>query len=502
MNVMTKRGSLDNVITYEHFCDAKSDLANIPKSQITLGSVAIVLNDENNSLGVYIADSSKTWISAMTSTGGSGGSTSVDLISICTSEEYDSSTGLPTIENPEENKLYLVPNNGDNNNLFNEWIWTGEEWEQFGGAGGSVSIVQSDWNQNDSTASDYIKNRVCYVANTTRNTIIDDDYSLTGALYNSTYYYGINFDPEILFNQNINETEEAGIVLQIDEQQYFLNRCYSSYLNSISAYGYIITAYSSSSADLYNFQLEIDTQGYLHRISWNASATVDGTHHILIYTDNEQCITIPTKYLPNWPYISKNEMYQTIFSGTGEYSRALSSSFTNNASGNYSVSEGQSTTASGCCSHAEGSNTTASGTGAHAEGKGTTASRECDHAEGRGTIAQGYYSHAEGRNSKAFGTSSHAEGNDTIANHRAQHVFGECNIADTSEASYSERGNYIEIVGNGIEGFSLDRSNARTLDWSGNEWLAGNLTAAGGSITIGSTTITEQQLQALLALLS
>lgn len=494
MNVMTKRGSLDNVITYEHFCDAKSDLANIPKSQITLGSVAIVLNDENNSLGVYIADSSKTWISAMTSTGGSGGSTSVDLISICTSEEYDTSTGLPTIENPEENKLYLVPNNGDNNNLFNEWIWTGEEWEQFGGGG--ISVTQSDWNQNDSTAPDYIKNRVCYVANTTRNTIVDDDYSLTGTLYNSTYYYGIDFDPTILFDQNISETNEMLVVVQIDDQQYELNIC-----NGNSAQGYIITSSNQSSENLF-LQLEINNIGYLYSISWQNNITMDGTHHISIYKDNEQCITIPTKYLPNWPYISKNEMYQTIFSGTGQYSRALTASFTNNASGNYSVSEGQSTIASGCSSHAEGYSTTASGIASHAEGKSTTASAECAHAEGRATRAIGSFSHAEGYNTLAQGEYSHSEGNYTRAKHRSQHVFGEYNIIDTSENNSYTRGNYVEIVGNGSFDSGENRSNARTLDWSGNEWLAGNVTAAGGSITIGSTTITEQQLQALLALLS
>lgn len=87
MNIMTKKGSLDNIITYEHFCDNKSDLANIPISQITLGSVAIVLNDENNSLGVYIADSNKTWISAMTSTGGTTASDSITIGSTTITEQ-------------------------------------------------------------------------------------------------------------------------------------------------------------------------------------------------------------------------------------------------------------------------------------------------------------------------------------------------------------------------------------------------------------------------------
>lgn len=81
----------------------------------------------------------------------------------------------------------------------------------------------------------------------------------------------------------------------------------------------------------------------------------------------------------------------------------------------------------------------------------------------------------------------------TIANHESQHVFGEYNEADPSQAEAYERGTYVEIVGKGTAYNA--RSNARTLDWNGNEWLAGNL-------TLGSTTLTEAQLQALLALLS
>ena len=45
------------------------------------------------------------------------------------------------------------------------------------------------------------------------------------------------------------------------------------------------------------------------------------------------------------------------------------------------------------------------------------------------------------------------------------------------------KSNYIEIFGNG-DGYN--RSNARTLDRNGNEWLAGGLTLNNGSITVGS----------------
>lgn len=54
-------------------------------------------------------------------------------------------------------------------------------------------------------------------------------------------------------------------------------------------------------------------------------------------------------------------------------------------------------------------------------------------------------------------------------------MFGEYNQRDGSAQSAHNRGNYVEIVGNGT---SSSQSNARTLDWSGNEWIAGSLTQA------------------------
>lgn len=131
MNIMTKQGNQDNVVTYEHYCDTKADLVNIPKSQTTLGSTAVVLKDENNELGIYIADSSKQWIPVAMSSSG-GGTVSLDFIHICGQDEYDSQTLEPTVEFPEENMFYLVPNNGSGNDLFTEWIYTNEEWEKFG----------------------------------------------------------------------------------------------------------------------------------------------------------------------------------------------------------------------------------------------------------------------------------------------------------------------------------------------------------------------------------
>lgn len=149
------------------------------------------------------------------------------------------------------------------------------------------------------------------------------------------------------------------------------------------------------------------------------------------------------------------------------------------ASGDQSHAEGASTTASGYQSHAEGTFTIASKNSSHAEGGSTTASGLNSHSEGGGTTASGDQSHAEGANTTASGLASHAEGGGTIANHASQHVSGEYNIADPSLADATKRGTYAEIIGNGTA--DNNRSNARTLDWNGNEELAGDLTVNKGT---------------------
>ena len=67
MNVMTKRGQIDNVITYEHVCDTLADMPNIPANEITLGSICIVLEGATGALDVLMAKSNKQWISLITS---------------------------------------------------------------------------------------------------------------------------------------------------------------------------------------------------------------------------------------------------------------------------------------------------------------------------------------------------------------------------------------------------------------------------------------------------
>lgn len=157
------------------------------------------------------------------------------------------------------------------------------------------------------------------------------------------------------------------------------------------------------------------------------------------------------------------------------------------ATGEAAHAEGYDNEASGKYSHVEGTKCIASGQSSHAEGQNCTASANASHAEGLNTNATNYMAHAEGQTTTASGMCSHAEGNQTIANHKSQHVFGEYNIADVSSAASSARGDYLEIVGNGTA--KTARSNAYTLDWSGNGRFNGDVYVGCNADSTGGTKV-------------
>lgn len=78
---------------------------------------------------------------------------------------------------------------------------------------------------------------------------------------------------------------------------------------------------------------------------------------------------------------------------------------------------------------------------------------------------------------QAITAAAHSEGEGTIASAANQHVSGKYNIQDLS-------GDYVEIIGNGTN--DENRSNARTLSWTGDETIAGDL------IFNGNTSLTSE----------
>jgi len=186
---------------------------------------------------------------------------------------------------------------------------------------------------------------------------------------------------------------------------------------------------------------------------------------------------------------SHAEGYNTKATGTMSHAEGMSTT----SSGNYSHAEGSNTEATKKDSHAEGHGTQASGEQSHAEGYQTLAMGVASHAEGSATSAAGIYSHAEGVATTASGDNSHTSGAYTIAQRKSQMAIGEYNVVDSGGSATSDKGNYILIAGNGTT--SSNRSNAMTLDWSGNEKLAGSLTL--GADTQDETNISANELKKL-----
>lgn len=200
-------------------------------------------------------------------------------------------------------------------------------------------------------------------------------------------------------------------------------------------------------------------------------AVFDAYSDLIKEKHNSLIDDIDGEYASNWRNGSQTGSVRTTGSEEeGDYytigQYAAAEGRQTKASGSNSHAEGFRTQASKYSSHAEGHLTNADGNEAHAEGRETLASGNNSHAEGQFTNATGDNSHAEGNSTEASGNNSHAEGYGTIASSSDQHVSGRYNIEDTNNI-------YAEIIGNGT---SLGRGNGRTLDWNGNEVLAGKLT--------------------------
>lgn len=112
------------------------------------------------------------------------------------------------------------------------------------------------------------------------------------------------------------------------------------------------------------------------------------------------------------------------------------------------------------------------------------ANADCSDVSGHGNKVNGYAGHGQNRAVTVNGYAADAGGEGTVANGLCQFARGSYNVIDETapdpQPDYTSRkkGKYLEIIGNGT---SKQRSNARTLDWEGNEWLAGGLNA-GGSV--------------------
>lgn len=138
---------------------------------------------------------------------------------------------------------------------------------------------------------------------------------------------------------------------------------------------------------------------------------------------------------------------------------------------------------SGSCSSSL-SNSNVMGVFCHGDSGGTSDGNYC-HGDSGGT-SDGNYCHASCGGETEYVNYGFATGKGTIANGNSQTVIGKLNIIDTKDGF--AKGKYVFIIGNGSYEDERDlvlantiksRSNAFTVDWDGNTWAAGSITATG-----------------------
>lgn len=393
------------------------------------------------------------------------------------------------------------------------------------GAISSSELVQSDWNQNDETAKDYIKNRICYTKDATETIVLNSTLSFADiSQQDKTVFSYQDTSSSIKFNE--------GTVYNVnfDSISYSCIAFTNTNIPNCVILGNLGVVSELPSATNEPFVMVTDSKGSQGlQILTNLTGT---SHSVKITETHTEIIKLDKKYIPDDIFTSienidnkvedfiNNTQFltKTDSVGTGSFSfnretgstvgkNSATFGLNNIASGNNAFAEGAINKATGWNTHAEGNATTASGNAAHAEGSGTKATGATSHAEGLDTIASGNYSHTEGENTTAEnewshaegkdtntkglashaegiktiaqGNYSHAEGRDTIALGENQHVEGMLNIGDETS---------LHIVGNGTYSTMTKpdtRSNAYTLDWSGNAWFAGD-------VYVGSTSGTNK----------
>lgn len=373
---------------------------------------------------------------------------------------------------------------------------------------------QADWTQSDNTQVDYIKNRTHYtsIEEVTKSqktiTFTSDGTYAVGSGWGYSQSDGL-FDSFVegeLFKVYIGDTLYSGTVHRVVNGPQGLSD--ARWIGN----GSILNSNLEDTGE--NWCIGSTYVAY-NSLSFYVDESLVGSMLVKFNHDDEIIHPLDEKYVPtNIP--RKSEVTTRLIDADGT---------------NYGVSRDS----LGTQSFGEGSfSWESAATGYHAVSFGGAASGNHSFSANNGS-ANGAYSAAFGGLTDAVGGNSVAMGNSTVANGNNSLVYGCYNIADNlnnwtewvagtsynvgdrvkfrystdenytgyicktansdsyfNSSKWDSFGmNYVEIVGNGTYN---NPSNARTLDWDGNEVLAGGLTLGGPivgmkkSISISSCT--------------
>ena len=338
-----------------------------------------------------------------------------------------------------------------------------------GGNTGSQSGVQPDWNQNDSTQPDYVKNRPFYTGNPVETVLVEE--STVSFSKDSTGFYRGQL--QSTFEAKVGETYKV----------YWDGASYEctcvKYHNKPAIGNLSIAGVGSDTGE--PFLIGIFNVGQIDIATQNTSAS-----HTFSISIVSSVVKIDGKYLPDTVATKSdvevaqntaNAAQNTVNASATKKDPVFSGSFSQNRKTGTEI---------GPYSHAEGLQCIASGTNSHAEGFQCTASGNSSHAEGQECTAEGYSSHAEVYKCIASGDHSHAEGVGCTAQGEIQHVQGMYNIASGTSNSIVDS-DYAHIVGNGTS--DSKRSNAHTLTWSGVPWYQGRPQFGGTAMDNGAQAV-------------
>ena len=344
-----------------------------------------------------------------------------------------------------------------------------------------VGSIQPDWNQNDETKKDYIKNRPGgYIGETAPTLTLN---------INATKQDGINKLTDVKVTTD-NFIDENSINISIDNGYTMIHRM----LTQRFIPGYVINEYGATiygnahlidasqpdtGEDLAMYKDDFGESAY--GIGWHIWATSIPSGDFNVFVEQKSTYTVPfqsqfipweasptaTSILYTEQSLTEEEQAQaranigagtpyTLPQATAEalggvkadsaeaadtqpvrigtdgklYTAPGLTDISTKMDANNPVGTGsfsmnrKAHTVIGINSHAEGRSTTASGQDSHAEGNSTIASGGGSHAEGFSTTANVVSSHAEGSSTTASGGSSHAEGNRTTASGGSSHAEG------------------------------------------------------------------------------
>lgn len=322
------------------------------------------------------------------------------------------------------------------------------------GAISSSDLVQPDWNQNDETAKDYIKNRICYTKDATEITVLNSILPFTDISSSGLTVFSYQDT-----SSNIKFNEGTTYTVNFDTTSYTCIAFTDDRLSNAVILGNLGIA-GMSSATNEPFAIITDNKGDNGlQIVTNLTGT---SHNVKIAESHTEIVKLDKKYIPDDIFINIENIDNKVedFINNTQFLTKTDSVGT----GSFSFNRETGSTV-GKNSATFGLNNIASGDNAFAEGAINKATGLASHAEGIKTIAQGNFSHAEGRFTVALGEN--------------QHVEGILNIEDTTSLHIVGNGTYTESSG------QKTKSNAHTLDKLGNAWFAGN-------VYVGSTSGTNK----------